>query len=148
MTKASPIATATCGTASSGDSKRRTKAKARVPSPAAATRITNAKEIAVDPNPMNRLTAIDWVRPGVEKRARHGSKLSSLRPSAGKYPNAGANTPATPANKKPNPKTKKPPHFFNSSITSLPCDWRDSSSDVFSSDQSAQNGEIYNFVKI
>ena len=46
---------------------------------------------------MNRLTAIDWVRPGVEKRARHGSKLSSLRPRAGKYPNAGANTPAKPA---------------------------------------------------
>ena len=96
-TKANPNATVTWGTDSSGDNRRWTRAKPRVPCHPAQNRITTANATNVVANPLTKERRTDSARPGAAHSWRHGSKVKDSPPSAGKYPSAGNKVPIKPA---------------------------------------------------
>ena len=95
--KASPIATATCGTASSGARKRRTRAIVRVPCAAATKPITIASDSRVASTPLVRVRRTLSPSPGVASISRQCASVRRSPPSAGNQPNAGSQVYSSPA---------------------------------------------------
>ena len=96
-TKASPKATVTWGTDSSGDNRRWTRAKPGVPCQPAQNRITTASATKVVASPLTKDRRTDSASPGAASKFRHGVSDRVSPPSAGRYPNAGSKVPIRPA---------------------------------------------------
>ena len=82
--KASPKATAACGTDSSGDTRCWMRAKMRVADQPAMNSMTVPSEMAVAAKPVPRLIATDIQMPGSARTAAKGARLKEEPPSAGK----------------------------------------------------------------
>ena len=94
---AMPKAAAACGTASRGESSRRTASKARVPCSDASTSITRPSERKVEARPVTTLRRVASVKPGQATRSRNAASPGSTAPMAGSQPKAGPSAPSRPA---------------------------------------------------
>jgi hypothetical protein len=81
---ARPKATVTWGTDSSGDNRRWTRVKPRVPCQPAQNRITTAKDSTVVARPVTKESRTESARPGAASRRCHGARERVSPPSAGK----------------------------------------------------------------
>jgi len=100
--KTNPNAAAACGTDKSGDNRRSSTRKARVPDQLAAisATISNDKAVAIRPTHSDRRVAAP--SPCQSSNVRKGSSDGPLRPAAGRCPNAGRTVPHRPAMTGPN----------------------------------------------
>ena len=94
---AMPKAAAACGTASSGESSRRTASKAPVPCSDASTSTTRPSERTAETSPVTTLRRAASMKPGQARRSRNAPKPGRSAPMAGSQPKAGPNAPSSPA---------------------------------------------------